>query len=199
MSAIDFCKDGGAAGVVDDAVYTDLVNRFWDPEDGTAITSSATVDIDNGDVMNIKTEVQGAYEEDFGNRFTPCDNQIVIKFNTTGFKDFYATNLDGSKWATDTITQRHSTTTGYTSKAYKMPVLKSNELLTFYLVADATDSGENPSGGATGNVTVEYYANNWFINNDVTPARIDCGVNDEDGNAIGAATPDTNIIYLEDD
>ena len=44
LSAAELCVLGSRGGVVDDAVETDLVETYWDPEDGTAITASATTE-----------------------------------------------------------------------------------------------------------------------------------------------------------
>jgi len=182
--------------VVDDSVEGDLVVRFWDPEDGTVIAAAATIDIDEGDVFNIKTEWQGAYEEDFGNRFCNKGNLMVIEYLSSNYTGWHATDLNGNKYPSATIPTLHTQTAGMVGKAWEVPVLKSNEIWTFYLVADASGSGKDPSKS---NITVTLYDVNWYIDNDVTPPQVKCGWEDEDGNDVGSTGSDTGTIYLEND
>jgi len=193
--ASELCKDGANGGVIDDGVDTNLVVRAWDPEDGTVISDSAKIDMDNGDVFNIKTEWQGAFETDYGNRFTNCDNILVIHYNTSQYTRWKATDLNGVDYPAGAVPSTHTTAAGYTDKAFKVPVLKSNSLLAFYLVADASGSGKEPDGDES-NVTVSLYDNTWFTNNDVSPAQVQCGVEDEDGTDIGSNGADSLTIQV---
>jgi len=185
------CPGGG---MVDDAIETDLTPRVWDPEDGTVITDTASIDIDEGDVFNLKTEWQSSYEEDYGNRFCGKGNLLVVTYNTSHYTDWTATDLNGNAYPTGTIPTLHSATAGCTDKGFEVPVLKSNALWTFYLVADASGSGKEPS--IETNVTLTLYDSNWFINNDVTPPSILCGWEDEDGADTGSTDADTHTIYI---
>ena len=199
LSAIDYCKDGALAGVVDDATAANLGVVIIDPEDGNAITSSATVDIDNGDIMSIETRWQGLFETDFGNRFTPCENVLVYHYHTKAYTKISATTLAGVPYAPATaVPSAHTVAANYVDKAYKVPVLKSNALWSFYTVADLSGSGIE-ANETYGNFSIWLYDNNWFINNDVTPSRIDCGVESEDNVDIGATGADEANVYLAPD
>jgi hypothetical protein len=198
LSAVDYCIDGGASGVVDDAVEGDLTVRIVDPEDGNTITASATVDIDNGDVMSLETVWQGAFEEDYGNRFTPCGNTLVYQVHDKAYTKMSATSLAGVPYPTASVPRIHSAAAGYTDYAYTVPVLKSNAEWKFWTVADLSGSGIE-ANETYGNVTFTLYDNNWYIDNDVTPSVIKCGPTDEDGTDIGSLGADTGNIYLAPD
>lgn len=198
LSAIDYCSISGVSGIIDDAVEGDLTVRIIDPEDGNAISASATVDIDNGDVMSMETVWTGAFEEAYGNPFTPCGNTLVYQVHNKAYTKMSATDLSGTPYPTATIPRLHSAAAGYTDYAYKVPVLLSNAEWKFYTVADLSGSGIE-ANQTYGNVTATLYDNNWFIDNDVTPSVIKCGANDEDGTDIGSNGADTMAIYLAAD
>lgn len=184
--------------MIDDSIETDPTVRVWDPEDGTTISAAAEVDIDNGDVFNLKYEVQGAFEEDFGNRYCEEDgyrNVLVIEYNTTQYTSWKFTDLNSVEYPRATVPSLFTGTAGYTAKAYYMPVLKSNTLNTNYLVADASGSGKEPAG-VTSNVTLTVYDVDYFFNNDVSPTRVDCGVEDEDGADVGSTGALSTTIYI---
>lgn len=182
--------------VVDDGVEGGVTVRFWDPEDGTTISASAPVDIDNGDLFNIKTEMQGTFETDYGNRYCDKGNVLVIKYNNTEFASWSATDLSGAKFPTaDVPGLDTNAASGYTEKAFQLPVLKSNELFTFYLVADATGSGQEPDG-VNGNTTISLYDVNWFENNDLGTPTVMCGVEDEDDGDVGSTGAVTGTVSI---
>jgi len=184
--------------VVDDALDTDLVVRSFDPEDGNAISVSDLVDIDEGDVFNLKTEWQSSFEEDFGNRYCGKGNALVLSYNTSQFTDVYATDLSGSKYPGCSVPTLYSAVAGYSAKCFEVPTLKSNQLWTFYIVADASGSGKAPDGESS-NVTAYLYDSDWFFNNDVSPSQAVCGWEDEDGGDIGSAGGDSLTIGVTDD
>lgn len=196
LSAAEYCKDGAAAGVVDDAVEGDLTVTMIDPEDGNTIASSTPVDIDNGDVMSLKTTWQGAYEEDYGNRFTPCGNILVYHYHKLAYTSMKATDLNGNDYPTATVPSLQTTAANYKDRAFEVPVLKSNELWEFYTVADCSGSGIE-ANHTYGNSTLTLYDNNWYIDNDVTPSVIKCGPEDEDFNDLGSNGADTFTMALE--
>ena len=88
-----------------------------------------------------------------------------------------------------------SITAGNTAKAWYVPVLQSNTVWAFYMVADASGSGKEPSG-FDANITLSLYDSFYFQNNDVTPSSIDVGVEDEDGGEVGVTAPDTEVLYI---
>jgi hypothetical protein len=188
--------------MVDDSLDTDLVVRAWDPEDGTVISSSATIDIDNGDVFNIEVEWQAVYETDYGNRYCDKGNLLCIEYNTSAFTKWYATDLNGNAYPTAPMPTLHTlNNSANTAKCFIVPTLKSNGMWNFYAVADASGSGKEPRGSAAGqeNPQLALYDVNWFFNNDKTGAPVECGWEDEDGGDIGSAGADTAIIDLESD
>lgn len=193
VSAAKYCPGGG---VIDDAVEGDITIRLWDPEDGTVITEAAPVDIDNGDVFSIKMEIQGAYEEDYGNRFCDKGNLMVVKYPTGNFTNVYITDVNGNKLPTGTVPPTLFTTAAnYGAKGFEMPVLKSNILDTYFLVTDASGSGKAPDGG-DGNITLYLYDVNWYIDNDVTPPEVVSGWEDEDGDDIGSTGAASTILNI---
>jgi hypothetical protein len=191
--------------VVDDSLATDLTAVAFDPDDGNQITTSDPIDIDAGDIKNIRFKWQGAFEEDFGNRFTGDDtNVLVVRYNTTQFDKMYVTKDDGTKLAPANVPTLLTSSSGYTDRAFKFPVLKSNAEYWFTLVADADDS-VNPTGGDNtseptnfdvSNITLYLYDSNWYFDNDVTPAQVKYGVEDEDFAETGATAADTLEIYV---
>jgi hypothetical protein len=192
-SAAELCPGGG---VIDDALATDLVARAIDPEDNNVISTADPVDIDNGDVFSIRAEWQGAFEEDFGNRFCGHGNVMTIKYLTQNFTSWYATDLNGNRYPSIETPTLHAAEANYAAKSFEVPTLESNKIWEFYLVADASGSGKEPSG-SDGNVTVSLYDSNWYIDNDVRPPVVRCGVEDEDGNEVGAAAADTLSIAID--
>jgi hypothetical protein len=198
LSAAELCTDGGDSGVIDDAVEGDLSVTMIDPEDQNSITGTEVVDIDNGDVMSLKTTWQGAYEEDYGNRFTPCGNTLVYHFHQAGYTNMKATDLNGVDYPPADVPGIHSVVALHKDKGYKVPVLKSNMLWEFYTVADVSGAGIE-ANQTTGNSTLTLYDNNWYIDNDVTPSVIRCGAEDEDDNDLGSNGADTFTMLVAGD
>lgn len=198
LSAAEYCKDGGASGVVDYAAEGDLAVVMYDPEDGDAIVAADTVDIDNGDVFSLKTTWQGAYEEDYGNRFTPCDNVLVYHYHNKAYTAMKATDLNGIDYPTAPVPAQHTVAASNVDKAFYVPVLKSNAMWEFFTVADVSGSGIE-ANQTYGNSTLTLYDNNWYIDNDVTPSVIKCGVEDEDNTDIGSNGYDSFTMLLAAD
>jgi hypothetical protein len=185
-----------SAQLVDYTAEGSVTARFWDSEDGTVIAAAAPVDIDNGDVFNLKGELQAVFEQDYGNRFCGKGNVFVVKYMTGNFTTIKLTDISGNQYPQVSIPALDTDgASGYTQKAFELPVLKSNEILTFYLVADASGAGKDPSG-SNANVTYSLYDSDFFINNDVNPPQVECGVTDEDGADIGSAGAATGTIYI---
>lgn len=186
-----------SAEVVDDSLYTDLTVRAWDPEDGTVISSSAPVDIDNGDVFNIKVEWQGAFEEDYGNRYCDLGNVATVEYPTGNYTSIKLADINGNVYPTAPTPTLESISAGDTTKSFYVPTIESNGLWTFYVIVDASGSGKEPSGyETTGNFTVNLYDVNWYFDNDVSPSQVKCGVEDEDGADVGATGADTLDVYI---
>lgn len=180
--------------VVDDDLATSITARAWDPEDGTVISISAPIDIDNGDTFSIKTEWMSTYQEDYGNRFCGEGNVIVVEYNANNYTSWTLTPAAaGNPYPSATVPSVHSTRSGYTTKAFEVPTLKSNEILYVYAIADASGSGKEPEG--LYNTTLTMYDSNWYIDTSVTPSVIRCGIVDQDGNQVGAAGNVTLTIY----
>ena len=186
--------------VVDDSEATDLTAIAFDPDDGNQIAAGDEVDIDAGDIKNIKFRFTGAFEEDFGNRFCEDDegvkNVLVVRYNTSEFDDAYVTDLSGNKLpsAGVAINKLLSASSGFADDTFWFPVIRSNADYEYKLVLDADDS-VNPTGEG-GNVTVYLYDVNWFIDNDVTPQAWGCGIMDEDSSEIGAAAADSLSVLI---
>jgi hypothetical protein len=179
--------------VVDDSLATDLTAVAFDPDDGNQITASDTITIGAGDIKNVRFKWQGSFEEDFGNRFVGEDsNVLVIRYNTTEIDKVYVTKEDGTKLTPTNVPVLLSSSSGYTDRAYKFPVLKSNSEYWHTLVIDADDT-VNP--GAS-NITLYLYDSNWYFDNDVTPSMVKGGVEDEDFAETGATAADTLTIVV---
>jgi len=195
LSAVDYCKDGTASGVVDDATEDQLTVTMIDPEDGNAIEAGSEVDIDNGDVMSLKTTWQGLYETDYGNRFTPCGNTLVYHYHNLAYTKMKATDLNGVDYPTAPVPSAQTAAADHVDRGFKVPVLKSNTLWEFYTVADCSGSGIE-ANQTYGNSTLTLYDNNWYIDNDVTPSVIKCGAEDEDNTDIGSDGADEFTMLL---
>lgn len=192
MSAAELCSDGG---VINDAVEGDLTARSFNPNDGNAIGSGAPIDINNGDVLNLKSSWQSAFKKDYGNRYCTSGNVMVVKFNSSQYTTWDATTLAGVPYSTTAVPSLHSAASGYNAKAFEVPTLETNALWEFYLVADASGSGKTPNGSVS-NVTVTLYDVNFYHDQSVSPPVSICGVEDEDGNDVGSAGADTLEIYI---
>jgi len=185
--------------VVDDSVEGDVTNRTWDIEDGTVISHTAPIDIDQGDVFSLKSEWQGAFEEDYGNRFCDKGNALVFEYPTSNFTKIYATDLAGNKYPSCSTPDQHTLTdTTAATSCYEVPVLQSNALWSFYIVIDAS-GGTNNGDGGTANVTMHLYDVNWYLDNDVSPPAAVCGWEDEDNNDLGSTGKPNPTIYIEND
>lgn len=204
VSAARLCCDkDNKCGVVDDSVATDLTATATDPDDGNTISGSDPVDIDAADIKTIRFKFEGAFEEDFGNRFCEDDmgekNVVVVRYNTSQYDDAYVTDTQGNRMASApvSINRLLTSSSGYTDATFYFPVIRSNGEFEGKLVLDADDT-VNPDGGQS-NVTIYLYDVNVYLDNDVTPAEPKCGIMDEDGNEVGAAAADSLLVVVTDD
>jgi len=83
-----------------------------------------------------------------------------------------------------------TTVSGYSYEAYEVPTMRSNAAWVFNAAIDADDSIDP----TLGNVTMYLYDVQYYIDNDVTPPAIKCGIFDEDANEVGATAPDTHSL-----
>jgi len=196
LSAAEKCTlPNGKTGIVDDtAAGTSLTSSLFDPDDGNAITSSDTIDIDAAQMKNIRWVFSGVYEEAYGNPWTN-DNVVTISYNTSAYDDVKLTDQSGSTFPTTETPNHYSAVAGNAAKSYKVPAVLSNTELTYYIVVDADDTID-PGANADNNITVYMYDGNHFINNDVSPAAISSGVQDEDAAQVGGSTDFTDTINV---
>lgn len=192
LSAGRLCVLGNRKGVIDDtAAGTSLTSTFFDPDDGNAISATDGVDIDAGQVKNIKWVFNGVFEEAYGNPFITNGNVVTIKFNNTAFDSVKLTNDAGAEFTSTSTPSAYAAAAGHITKSYKVPAVLSNSQVTYYVVVDADDT-INPT---TANITVYMYDGSWFINNDNTPPTVDSGVEDEDAVEVGGSTAFSGTIY----
>ena len=183
-----------------DALATDLTGNALEPNDGNVISASDPIDIDNGGPVSIAIDWYATHEEAFGTiACGPMSNIIVVKLNTTAYEeDETEMYYNGQKLTKTSVPTLMSETSSYKNIAFKSPVLKSTEgqgSYPFTLTVDPEDgAGYNPGGHIGGNVTLYMYDSHiYYDNNDNT---FKCGVEDETGAEIGAASADSEEIYV---
>ena len=186
-----------------DALSTDVSASALDPADGNVISSTDTIDIDLGASITIPLKIYSSDDENYGTMACGLmSNVYVVRINTTSFEeentDLKYNGVSLAKTGSPSVL---SSSTGLKDIAFIGPVLEStrdNSAYKFSLVVDPTDTGDgyNPTGN-TDNTTVYIYDSHiYYDNNDNT---FKCGVEDETGSEIGAATPDSLTIYTAPD
>lgn len=211
LKAGELCVDkDGKSGVIDDSLATDLDVLFFDENDGNSITESDTMDIDAAELYTIEFEWKSDFEEDFGSRY--CEdlpksllpgtkgNVMVAHVNTSCTDNVHIESKSGERYLPYTggqLSRLLATVSGYTDYAFVVPTLRSNVKLEGNVVWD-TDDTVGCDGG-TSNATFYLYDVNTYLDNDVTPATVKCGIMDEDANEVGAAAADSFTFYVEDD
>jgi len=186
-----------------DALATDLSVTLIDMEDGNAIIAGTAsgadqIDIDATDTAKVEIRWSGASEEDFGNiECGELSNVIVFKINTTAYdeEDIILT-YSGRQMTRVTAPTSLAQAAGYQMIAFEAPVFESSPIYYMYLDLPADDT-EEPSGSDGGNVTISLYDSAQFLNQETN--TVVCGVNDENGQDIGAQAADTATILVEDD
>lgn len=200
VSAGDLCKFTDASGtvrggVIDDmAAGTSMTSVLIDPDDGNAITSTSTFDIDAGQERTITWTLTGVNEQSYGNPFCN-ENVVTIHYNSTAFDDIKLTSDAGAEFPTTSTPSHYTAAAGYKAKNYIVPVLVSSQSVIRKIYLDADDT-ENPAG--TTNITIYEYDGNFHQDNDVTPPQIKCGVEDEDAAQVGGSTDFSDVIYIEE-
>lgn len=200
VSASTECIWNGKGGIIDDtAAGTSLTSSLFDPDDGDAITSASTIDLDNGEVKTVRWVVSGVFEEAYGNPWTN-DNVVTFKYNSTSYDKIKLTKTDGTEYPTVSTPSHYTAVAGHKSKSYLFPAVVTTGEIISNIVIDTDDTLDvEDSENASGNITIYMYDGNWFQNNDVTPATIDSGVEDEDAAQVGGSTDFSDTIHVEDD
>lgn len=184
--------------LADDDVATDLTWVMFDKSDGNAITESDTIDIDNAQEYTITGYIFGDYEEDYGSG--ACNaNVIVFHANTSCTEDAKFQDENGNNYPVyqGQLSRLLASVTGYTDYAWVVPYGKSNTQWDFQLYWDVDNN--NDCSGTTSNATMYYYTGGRYIDNDVSPEAVKCGIMDEDSNAVGASAADSFTIYVTKD
>jgi hypothetical protein len=128
----------------------------------------------NGDVVTLSANLKGQYQRAF-----PHGGVLVVEFNGTGasstFDDVIA-DFGGQEVSVPSI---YAITLGSESrtKAFSIPVIESNQILSGSIVLDADDTN-NPND--SGDPVLTLYANNYFVNEDNRASFDGPAVADED-------------------
>lgn len=149
-----------------------LTIRVYSEDDGDLLTASGSVNesVADGDVANLKLEVQGQFERGWGK-----GGIVIVEYNRTALDDVIV-QLGGS--VTSVPVFYTITNTFRTAKAYTFPPILNNEIKTGTVVLDADDTN-SPAGWVGAEVNMTFVPYSYFINDDVG-GRYDLGVEDED-------------------
>lgn len=204
LDASKLCKWTDASGqvrsgVIDDtAAGTSLTSTLFDPDDGDAITATATIDLDAADIKSVRWVLSGVFEEAYGNPWVD-ENVVTLKYNSTCYDSVKLTNSAGIEYQTTTTPNHYTATAGHVTKSYKFPATVTTTEITSIIVVDVDDT-ENPNAtAAANNITVYVYDGNWFQNNDMTPPEIQGGVQDEDAAQVGGSTDFSDQIHCAEE
>jgi len=130
-------------------------------EEGNLITTTGENEtLGVGDVVTLEAKLKGQYQRGF-----PNGGVMVVEFNGTGSTsevDDVVVDFGGSAVAVPSI---YSITLGTESrtKAYSIPAIMSNQIITGSIVIDADDTN-NPSDGS--DVILTFYPKDYFVNGD---------------------------------
>lgn len=145
-----------------------LTFRVFNEEGNIIDTSGENETLAAGDIVNLRTELQGTFQKGF-----PYGGIVVVEYNKTEIDDVIV-QLGG---VATTVPSTYSIALGTSSatKAYTVPAILSNQLLSGTIVIDADDSN-----GVTdaGDPRLTFYPYDYFVNEDTGgsfdgPASVD--------------------------
>jgi len=175
--------------VANDAAATDLTDTYFDEYDDANTAQSWSA----ADIKTLGGKFTGKYEYDFG--AIDCgemSNVLVVRYNNTQIDKIDVTSIVDDTGKSYPVTETtvpviQSSATGTVQKAYKFPVIESNNGYKFKYSLDGDDSIA---------VNTSITALTWYLYDsahylDSNDNLVKCGVEDEDDAEIGAAAADT--------
>jgi len=168
-----FSKEIGRNGTITIQVFN---------EEGNVLdTTTENETLAAGDTVTLKAEIRGTYQ-----RSAPYGGLLIVEYNTTEIDNVIADFGEGTTSVPISAQYYAVAATDHAVKAYKVPAVDSNKLLTGTIYIDVDDS-INPGNGD--DIDLAFRQSNYFINDD-TGGSFDLGVEDEDN----AGTQPTNTI-----
>jgi hypothetical protein len=149
-------------GTVTIRVFNEEGNLISDPENET---------LTNGDIVNLKIEMQGQFQ-----RGLPWGGVIIAEYNKSTIDDVVI-DVGGQETSAPSI-YAITLAAESSTKAYTVPPMLSNALLTGTVVVDADDSND-PAGGSD-DIILTFYPNDYFINEDTGGSYDGPSIEDED-------------------
>jgi len=151
-----------------------LTGTFYDADDDASAETFTA-----GQSQTVSVKLQSGVDEYFGNPYCgDKPNIVVLELNSTAWDKPNKVSVDGIDLKSVGIPQRHTLdSTGNIAYAYELPVITdARETIELTLTADS-DAGISDDGEIT------VYAGSWYV--DADTGEPTCGVEDEDGNAVG--------------
>lgn len=153
-----------------------------------SITTEVNETVGPGDVPTLKAEIQGQYQ-----RGMPHGAVIVCEYNTTTMDDCIV-DFGGQKTAVPNVFKVSHT--DHSAKAYTIPALLSNAMLSGTVTLDIDDTN-SPAIADDENPVIWVYPINYFINEDKA-GIYELGAEDEKDVATGLyGWPFKSIIFLD--
>lgn len=137
---------------------TITVTFFTDPNGD--VIPKGNQSLTAGDVKNVKTVLQGAYQRDF-----PEGLVVVLEFNKTSTDDVILLDrAGGSEMPSTSVPQVHTSYYGTSSsrKAYKLPPMSSNTVYEYTTTIDVDDS-ISPASALESDVRFTFYPLNYYV------------------------------------
>lgn len=154
--------------------------EVFNEEGNLIVAGTESETLTAGDVVTLEAKLKGTYQTGM-----PYGGVMVVEYNSTEIDDVIV-QYGGSEVnvpSTHTIAS-----TDHKAKAYSVPAIISNTILTGSVTIDVDDS-VNPAN--IDNITMQLYPNNYFINEDNGGAFAGPAAEDEDD----AVTMTTSLTY----
>src|SRR3990167_3894611 len=139
-----------------------------------------------GDVVTLPIKFTGQYQ-----RGLPYGLVVVAEWNSTEIDDVIV-NLGGSEVS---VPQIESVAAANRAKAYSVPAILSNQILEGSVTIDSDDT-INPADGG-GDITLTFYANNYYVNEDNGASVEGPAVEDEDDTRTGLVVSYANTVSID--
>lgn len=148
-----------------------LAIRVFNEEGNLIDTAGENETLANGDIVSLKTELQGTFQRGF-----PYGGIVVAEYNKTTVDDVQV-QLGGSQTGTPSIYAITLGTDAQT-KTFTVPAMLSNQLISGSVVIDADDTNNPPDAGS--DVVLTFYPYDYFINDDTGGSFSGPAAEDED-------------------
>lgn len=172
---------------------TSMTSLVWN-DDGTPNSATVAQALGAGENPNLELKLKGEKDKDYGDPFDGEYNVLVCPFNKTTFDDMTISGLTEA----DGIPDQVDLTSGYSYKAWEVPILSSNtqnngQGLVYTITLD-TDDTNQPT--ILDNITCTLYDAQTYWDGTSGVSKYLTGVEDETNTDVGISSEESFTIYV---